>query len=90
MGGKKKTAETCKTKGNLAFQRQDYRRAVELYTQGLALNASHTVLLTNRAAAYIQLHQYTDAVADAQCAVDLAPDWQKGYFRLAMSHTFQG
>ena len=42
-----------------------------------------SLLLSNRAACYIQLSKWTDAVRDANLIIQMRPDWVKGYYRRA-------
>ena len=57
-----------KEEGNAAFKAKDYKRAVELYTQGLEIDPTNkdtnSKLLQNRAQAHIALKDYEKAIED--------------------------
>lgn len=74
-------ATEYKNKGNEALQKKDFKTAAEFYTMGLAIEPQNEVLLSNRAAAYLALQKYTEALSDAEKAVQAKPDWSKGYLR---------
>ncbi len=42
-------------------------------------------LYSNRSLAYARAQRYEDALHDAQKAIELAPSWAKGYWRLGMA-----
>lgn len=74
-------ATEFKNKGNEALQKKDFKAACDHYTMGLAIEPNNEVLLSNRAAAYLALQKYTEALNDAEKAVQVKPDWSKGYLR---------
>ena len=76
---------TFKEQGNKAFQAKDYAGAINFYGQALAENPADHTILGNRSAAFYQLKQYDNAMADANQCIALQPDWSKGYQRKAMT-----
>jgi len=68
--------------GNSAVSRKDYPAAVEFYTQALALSPENKIYLSNRAAAYSQSGQHSQAAADALKAVEIDPGYAKAWSRL--------
>ncbi|CAL8470514.1 g10056 [Coccomyxa elongata] len=82
-------ASTYKSEGNAAYGRGDYDAAVHAYTAALralpACSPDCAALYSNRSAAYEQLTQYEDALSDAETAVQLSPDWHKGYLRQSLA-----
>jgi hypothetical protein len=64
-----------RTAGNAAAVAGELERAVELYTQGLALRppAGSHLLLSNRSAALLQLGKRQEALADARQALAVSP-----------------
>ena len=74
-------AEDLKARGNKAFSAKDYANAIDLFTQAIALDGKNHVLYSNRSAAFCAQKSYQEALDDAQKAVDLKPDWSKGYGR---------
>jgi hypothetical protein len=78
--------DQLKQKGNEYFIAKDFRNAVDLYSQALALctdNDVRKVLLTNRSAAKLGLENYPDAVQDAKDALEIDPSHIKAYYRKA-------
>lgn len=53
-----------------------------MYTEALSLDES-AVLYSNRSAAYLKAKRYILAIDDAEKAIELKPDWSKGYSRKA-------
>jgi tetratricopeptide (TPR) repeat protein len=76
-------AENLKTKGNTEFQSGNYLAALRYYTQALGIVQIIVLyfleihptdaLYTNRAAANIQLKDYTNALEDCKAALSLNP-----------------
>ena len=87
MGGKSKkklkSADACKEQGNTAFTNGYLDRAIKCYTQGLELDPSHSILYSNRAAVYIAIHKYEEALADASKSISLNSNYIKAYERKA-------
>ena len=87
MGGKSKkklkSADACKEQGNTAFTNGNLDRAIKCYTQGLELDPAHSILYSNRAAVYISLHKYDEALADASKSIELNSNYIKAYERKA-------
>ncbi|KAF8032860.1 hypothetical protein BT93_D1673 [Corymbia citriodora subsp. variegata] len=79
-------ADEAKAKGNAAFSSGDYRSAVRHFSDAIALASSNHVLYSNRSAAHASLHNYSEALADAEKTVELKPDWSKGYSRLGAAY----
>ena len=59
-------ANAIKDQGNKAFAAKDYDRAIELFSQGIALDPSNHVLYSNRSAAHAGKKEWTQALADAE------------------------
>eukprot|EP01062_Namystynia_karyoxenos_P015905 TRINITY_DN15810_c0_g1_i1.p1 TRINITY_DN15810_c0_g1~~TRINITY_DN15810_c0_g1_i1.p1 ORF type:complete len:262 (+),score=89.70 TRINITY_DN15810_c0_g1_i1:82-786(+) len=79
----KEKAEKAKSSGNKAFQSGDHQTALRHYNLAVNLDPSSEVYLSNRSAAYAGLQRWNEALADAHKAVDMAPQWPKGYLRVA-------
>jgi len=78
------TAEYHKDEGNKCMKEKRYSRAVELYTKSILLNprkAVAAVYYSNRAAAYIALKEYDNAIRDGQTATRIDGEYQKAYIR---------
>ncbi|AAZ11407.1 stress-induced protein sti1, putative [Trypanosoma equiperdum] len=74
-------ATELKNKGNQEFSSGRYREAAEFFSQAINLDPSNHVLYSNRSACFASLHQYAQALSDAEKCVSLKPDWVKGYVR---------
>ncbi|XP_015755225.1 PREDICTED: hsp70-Hsp90 organizing protein 3-like [Acropora digitifera] len=83
-------AAELKNKGNSFLQTGDYAKAIECYTEAIALNPLEHVFYSNRSAAYAKDKNYEKALADARKCVELKPDWGKGYSRLGAALSFLG
>lgn len=81
----KKEAEALKGKGNAAMAQKDYPKAIDLYTQALALNPGNAIFLSNRAAAYSAAKDHESAKADAEAAVAVDPAYTKAWSRLGLA-----
>lgn len=81
----KKEAEALKSKGNAAMAQKDYPKAIDLYTQALALHPGNAIFLSNRAAAYSAAKDHESAKADAEAAVAVNPKYTKAWSRLGLA-----
>ena len=79
-------AEQAKVNAYAAFSAGDFSTAVRHFSTAMAVGPSNYLLYSNRSAAYARLHQYSEALADAEKAVKLKPDWSRGYYRLGVAH----
>ena len=52
------SAEEYKLEGNKAYQSKDYKTAIESYSKAIKMEPSNPIYLSNRAAAYVQTHDY--------------------------------
>ena len=82
-------ANELKEKGNKEFQAGNYQRAADFYSQAIELQPD-AVFLSNRAACYLGLKRFSEAVADAQRAVQADPLYPKSYVRGAQALTRLG
>ena len=76
-------SDELKKQGNTAFQECKYGKAEALYTQAIEYNSESHVLYGNRSAARHALERYEDSLTDAMRALELSPNWTKGYHRKA-------
>ncbi|KAK4384923.1 UNVERIFIED_CONTAM: protein SGT1 [Sesamum latifolium] len=68
-------------KAKEAFIDDHFELAVDLYSQAIALSPSNAELFADRAQANIKLQNFTEAVADANKAIELDPSMAKAYLR---------
>jgi len=66
-------AESYKAEGNEAYKQQNYTEAVALYSKAIAANPDSAVYYGNRAAAYLMLDKYADALKDCESALSRDP-----------------
>lgn len=71
------TAHLLRAQGNAALKAGNIDKAVEFYSQGLKRNPDDHVLYSNRSAAYLRLHNFQAALADAEKCTELEPNWCK-------------
>lgn len=79
------TAQEWKEKGNEEFNKGDWSKALDCYTNALRLakedNADKAVYYKNRAAAYLKLQEYEKTIVDCDNALKICPDDPKALFR---------
>ena len=75
--------EAQKAEGNAAFKEGRYADAVQAYTTAIDADGSNATLYSNRSGAFSAAGEYARALADAERAVALRPEWAKGHTRQA-------
>eukprot|EP01006_Ploeotia_vitrea_P034123 TRINITY_DN65711_c6_g2_i1.p1 TRINITY_DN65711_c6_g2~~TRINITY_DN65711_c6_g2_i1.p1 ORF type:complete len:922 (+),score=105.96 TRINITY_DN65711_c6_g2_i1:40-2805(+) len=73
-----------KAQADDAFRGKNYSTAEDLYTQLIKQendDKCRSVLLSNRAACFMQMEQWENGLEDAQQAMDLQPEYAKAHFR---------
>ncbi|KAJ2495172.1 Small glutamine-rich tetratricopeptide repeat-containing protein 2 [Coemansia sp. RSA 2052] len=86
----RKLADELKAKGNAQVVAKDFTGAIDSYTGAIALVSNNAVYFGNRAAAYSQNGDYQEAVDDAKQALEIDPDYTKGYSRLGLAYFGMG
>ncbi|KAF7370894.1 hypothetical protein MSAN_00723300 [Mycena sanguinolenta] len=78
-------AEKVKEQGNVAFKAKRFNEAVDLYSEAIEMNPVEPSYLTNRAAAYMAIKRFRNALDDCQAAATLqsAAPSSKTLLRLA-------
>ncbi|QQP36488.1 Uncharacterized protein FKW44_021615, partial [Caligus rogercresseyi] len=56
---------------NAACQAGDFKTAIKIYSDAIAMDPGNHILYSNRSAAYIKLGQFNSALGDATKAKDL-------------------
>ena len=83
-----------KEKGNEYFKKNDFKKAIEAYSEAIKYSKDNATLLSNRSAAYCQVNEYVLAEADGYAALHanrinpLLPA-NKIYSRIATALQFQ-
>lgn len=86
----KAEADALKVEGNKAMAARNYAEAIAKYTQAIELDPSNVVYLLNRAAAFSSLGQHDQAIADAEKAIGLDPNFSKAYSRMGLAKYASG
>ncbi|KAK8876176.1 Hsp90 cochaperone [Tritrichomonas musculus] len=76
------SVEQLKNQGNQAFSSKEYSKAISFYSDAIELDSNNHTLFSNRSGAYCALGKYEQAASDARRAIELKPDWIRGYTRL--------
>ncbi|XP_061344059.1 protein SGT1 homolog A-like [Gastrolobium bilobum] len=74
-------ARELENKAKEAFFDDDFAVAVDLYSQAIHLDPNNADLFADRAQAHIKLNAFTEAVSDANKAIQLNPSLSKAYLR---------
>ncbi|XP_074645859.1 dnaJ homolog subfamily C member 7-like [Tubulanus polymorphus] len=74
-------AEEKKSKGNVEYQKKNYKAALELYNQAIDLCPDCAAYYGNRCATSMMLGRYKEALDDARKAVSIDDKFVKGYIR---------
>lgn len=84
----KDEAVEFKEQGNTAFKAGDWSAAIEAYTKAIKCGDQHKQLATfykNRAAAYLKMEKFEQAVRDCDKSLELEPNEPKALFRRAQA-----
>ncbi|XP_072210817.1 tetratricopeptide repeat protein 12 isoform X2 [Excalfactoria chinensis] len=79
-------ANALKEEGNVAFRKGDYSTAAQRYTDGLQKLKDMPELYTNRAQAYLRMHEYGKAIGDCEWALKCNAKCIKAYFLMGKAH----
>ncbi|XP_062220342.1 outer envelope protein 64, mitochondrial-like [Phragmites australis] len=74
-------SELLKEKGNSAFKRRQWSKAIEFYSEAISLSDTNATYYCNRAAAYLELGHFKQAEADCGRALLLDRKNVKAYLR---------
>ncbi|OUS43892.1 molecular co-chaperone STI1 [Ostreococcus tauri] len=77
-----RAVDLAKRRGNEAFGRREYARAIEAYTTAIAGCDWDRTLYANRSAAALAIGLVEDALRDAATCVKIDEMWAKGWYRL--------
>ncbi|NXM17376.1 TTC12 protein, partial [Ploceus nigricollis] len=79
-------ADALKEQGNEAFRAGDFALAIQSYSEGLEKLRDKQELYTNRAQAYLKLHEYEKAISDCEWALKCNKNCLKAYFLMGKAH----
>ena len=81
--------EEARLAGNEKFKAQQYKEAIDLYTDALKRNPKAHAVMSNRAAAYMKMGAYDEAEKDCKKCLDVEPTFVKAVVRLAHIYFFR-
>lgn len=81
MGSNKEEADQLKAQGNEQLKAGNLAKAIELYSDAIALDPTNKAYFSNRSAAYAHTKDYSSALVDGMKCTELDPNWAKGYSR---------
>jgi len=91
MYRKVKKMDRAKARGGEEFKSGKFAEAVQSYTEALACDADNksfnTAVHSNRAAAYMKMRKYAEAVEDLNFVIEEQPENKKALLRRATCHT---
>lgn len=70
-----------KEAGNKELVAGHFLEAIRLYSEALKFTPTSSIILSNRAMAYLKVENYGLAEADATAAIESDPTYAKGYYR---------
>ena len=73
-------AKQLKDQGNSYFKKGNYFKAISLYSQAIELEKD-PVFFSNRSSCYFQLSNYIKAREDAEAAIMIDANFEKGYYK---------
>jgi len=74
-----------KEKGNKFFLNKDYPNAIKHYSAAIDNDKNDYTFWSNRAASFLGLNDFKNALSDATQSVTLKSDWSKGYYRQGLA-----
>ncbi|KAK8833079.1 hypothetical protein WA577_004056, partial [Blastocystis sp. JDR] len=83
-------ADKLKEKGNACLKDRDYDGAIRFYNEAIEFAPYNPKLYSNRCTARLLLHQFEDALKDAEKCVSLDPDWAKGHIQMGSCYAGMG
>jgi len=84
------SGDSYKEKGNEEFKKGNYEKAIEQYTFACECDPKNHIYYTNRANCYAQMKRWDKSLRDAEKAVSLKSDWEKGWYRKGLALTNLG
>ena len=79
----KKEAETIRVKGNQCVSKEDYKGAMNFYTESIKFDPSEASSFANRSLTYLRMKDLKRAYEDSKRAIKVNKDFGRGYQRLA-------
>lgn len=81
VNGDMDASDLLKEKGNAAYKKKEWNKAISYYTEAIKLNEGNATFYSNRAAAYLELGCFQEAEEDCSKAISLDKKNVKAYMR---------
>eukprot|EP01089_Gocevia_fonbrunei_P002202 TRINITY_DN121_c0_g1_i1.p1 TRINITY_DN121_c0_g1~~TRINITY_DN121_c0_g1_i1.p1 ORF type:complete len:262 (-),score=71.98 TRINITY_DN121_c0_g1_i1:107-892(-) len=81
----KQQAQEAKDKGNKFFSSGKYADAITWYTKAIQLDPTESAFYSNRAASYMSLNKFDEALKDSESCIKAKPSWVKGHYRKGLA-----
>ncbi len=82
-------AKAKKEEGNVHFKEHRFPEGVACYSESIKRNPDEHTTYTNRAACYIKLGAYDEAIKDCDTCIKLKPDFVRAYVRKGNAYHFR-
>ncbi|XP_070600812.1 mitochondrial import receptor subunit TOM34 [Erythrolamprus reginae] len=79
-------ANMLKLEGNELVKKNNYKKAIEKYTESIKLHKMECTTYTNRALCYLNLKQYKEAIVDCSEALKIDSKNVKAFYRRAQAY----
>ena len=76
-----KTSHHWKYKGNDLVKEKKYKEALDCYSKAIEIDPNNPIFYSNRSAMHSKLNEFDQAIADAEIAISLKPDYAKAYLK---------
>ena len=86
----KSIANQYKDAANELYQKEDYANALIQYSKALEFYPSSSICLGNRAACYMMMNRFSDALKDCLRAIEIDPVYIKVYIRAGQAQLNMG
>jgi len=83
-------SEAKKAEGNELYVKKQYSAALQRYTEAINASPKAAAYYCNRAATYMMMNKWMDALQDARECVKIDSTYLKGHLREAKCHLFLG
>lgn len=83
-------AQSLREQGNVLFQQKRYKESAEAYSRAIECDPHSETLYCNRAAAFLMLNKYHDALQDSLKAIEFDPTHVKAHWRAAKAYLYLG
>jgi len=73
--------DNLKQQGTTAFLEEDFKKALECFTEAIEKNPNNAKLYSNRSATYGKMNNWDKSLEDAEKIIEVKDTWVKGYLR---------